>query len=105
MFQNHSVDEAPSILATFSSSSQIDVTKFLEKSDDFLQDESKKAEFVSKVTKDDKVMVSVIQRRPQLINQLIEEEPELLATTLLKNDAKIIENSELKQALEEWCKV
>ena len=103
VFQNHSVDEAPSILATFSSDSKIDVTKFLDKSDEYLQDESEKAEFVSKVTKDEKVMISVLQKRPKLIDDLIEEEPELLAKTLLKTEEEIIENSELKQALKEWC--
>ena len=91
-------------MATFSTG-DTDVTEFLDKSDEFLQDESEKAEFVSKVTKDDKVMVSVIQKRPQLINNLIEQEPEVLAKALLKTDENIIENSELKQALEERCHV
>ena len=91
-------------MATFSSG-DTDVTEFLDKSDEFLQDESEKAEFVSKVTKDDKVMVSVIQKRPQLINNLIEQEPEVLAKALLKTDENIIESSELKQALEERCHV
>ena len=91
-------------MATFSTG-DTDVTEFLDKSDEFLQDESEKAEFVSKVTKDDKVMVSVIQKRPQLINNLIEKEPEVLAKALLKTDENIIESSQLKQALEERCHV
>ena len=66
-----------------------------------LKSDTKKAEFVKEIIKDKKLKVDLIMKQPALVYELVDENPELLAATLLENDAKVDEH--IQEALEVNC--
>ena len=78
--------------------------KFLDKSDVLLESDTKKAEFVAQIVKNEKVKVDLLLKQPMLINDLVENQPELLAETLLEKADKD-ELEELDENLQEALEV
>ena len=72
--------------------------KFLDKADVLLKSDTKKAEFVKEIVKDEKVKVDLIMKQPTLVYELIDEDPVLLAETLLEND--VVVDDHIQEALE-----